>query len=55
MAPSSFLITVARQNCSPREPNHGAKFWALTNKLCQDTKEAKNWLRINGSFLHRYY
>jgi len=56
MAPEFvFDYVVAHEIAHLEEPNHGAKFWALTNKLCQDTKEAKNWLRINGSFLHRYY
>ena len=56
MAPEFvFDYVVAHEIAHLKEPNHGAKFWALTHKLCQDTKEAKNWLRINGSLLHRYY
>lgn len=34
------------------EMNHGPKFWALCEKLCPGTKEAKSWLKRNGSGLH---
>lgn len=34
------------------EMNHGPKFWALCEKLCPHTEEAKSWLKRHGSKLH---
>ncbi len=34
------------------EMNHSADFWALCEKLCPATDEAKMWLKANGSALH---
>jgi predicted metal-dependent hydrolase len=34
------------------EMNHGPRFWALCEKLCPGTKEAKAWLKRHGSGLH---
>jgi predicted metal-dependent hydrolase len=34
------------------EMNHGPRFWALCEKLCPGTKDAKTWLKRHGSALH---
>ena len=34
------------------EMNHGPHFWALCEKLCPKTEEARAWLKTEGSFLH---
>lgn len=34
------------------EMNHGPRFWALCERLCPATKEAKAWLKQHGSALH---
>lgn len=34
------------------EMNHGPRFWALCEKLCPKTPQARQWLKVEGSFLH---
>ncbi|TNB49767.1 M48 family metallopeptidase [Martelella lutilitoris] len=34
------------------EMNHGPRFWALCERLCPRTPEARKWLKNEGSFLH---
>jgi predicted metal-dependent hydrolase len=34
------------------EMNHSDKFWAICEKLCPQTLEAKHWLKRNGAMLH---
>jgi len=34
------------------EMNHGSQFWALCEKLCQDAKRYRAWLKRNGQVLH---
>jgi predicted metal-dependent hydrolase len=34
------------------EMNHSPKFWAICEKLCNQTLEAKHWLKRNGAMLH---
>lgn len=34
------------------EMNHEPQFWAVCENLCPHTKEAKSWLKKNGSLLH---
>ncbi|MET3598158.1 M48 family metallopeptidase [Martelella mangrovi] len=34
------------------EMNHGPRFWALCEKLCPQTPQARQWLKNEGSFLH---
>lgn len=34
------------------EMNHSDRFWALCERLCPDTDNAKRWLKRNGSVLH---
>lgn len=34
------------------EMNHGPRFWALCEKLCPGTKDARAWLKRHGSALH---
>ena len=36
------------------EMNHGPRFWKLVAKCVPRLEEAKNWLRHEGSDLHRY-
>jgi hypothetical protein len=34
------------------EMNHSEKFWAICEKLCPQSLEAKHWLKRNGALLH---
>lgn len=34
------------------EMNHGPRFWALCEKLCPKTDDARHWLKENGTILH---
>ena len=34
--------------------NHSARFWKLTNSLCEDTGKAEAWLKAQGAGLHRF-
>lgn len=34
--------------------NHGKRFWALCEKLCEDYDTGKTWMRANGNELTRY-
>jgi predicted metal-dependent hydrolase len=36
------------------EMNHSARFWRLVQRLCPDHQQAKVWLDVHGSDLHRY-
>jgi predicted metal-dependent hydrolase len=55
MAPAVILDYVAAHEvCHLAEMNHGPRFWALVEKTCPKTEEAKNWLNIYGLDLHRY-
>ena len=37
-----------------KELNHGDRFWALVDTLCDDVGQARGWLRAHGAELHRY-
>lgn len=55
MAPSHVLDYVAAHEVAHlREMNHGPRFWRLVERLVGDSTEAQDWLRENGSHLHRY-
>jgi predicted metal-dependent hydrolase len=57
MAPNSVLNYVcAHEVAHLREMNHGPRFWKLVDRLVGDTEAqaAQDWLRQNGSELHRY-
>ena len=34
------------------EMNHSPKFWAICEQLCNQSLEAKHWLKRNGAMLH---
>ncbi len=36
------------------EMNHSRRFWRLVERICPNTKRAKNWLDAHGPDLHRY-
>jgi predicted metal-dependent hydrolase len=36
------------------EMNHGARFWTLVAECVPQLEEAKQWLRLEGTDLHRY-
>jgi predicted metal-dependent hydrolase len=53
MAPEKVIDYLAAHEVAHlREMNHGPKFWALCEKLCPHTQEAKDWLKRHGSKLH---
>lgn len=54
MAPPFVLDYVAAHEVAHlREMNHSARFWAICERLCPRTNEAKAWLNENGAGLHR--
>lgn len=55
LAPTEVLDYVAAHEVAHlAEMNHGPNFWALVDQTLPTYKTAKNWLRENGSDLHRY-
>ena len=55
MAPSFVLDYVAAHEVAHlAEMNHGSRFWALVARTMPRTEEAKRWLQVSGSDLHRY-
>jgi len=55
MAPDWVLdYVVAHEIAHLKHMNHGARFWAVVDKLVGDAERAKRWLRAHGSGLHRY-
>lgn len=53
MAPEKVIDYLAAHEVAHlKEMNHGPKFWALCEKLCPHTDEAKDWLKRHGSALH---
>lgn len=55
LAPVPVLdYVVAHEVAHLAEPNHGARFWAHVERLCDDPEAARAWLRQNGAALHRY-
>jgi predicted metal-dependent hydrolase len=36
------------------EMNHSRRFWRLLNRLCPNMRQAKIWLDVHGTNLHRY-
>lgn len=54
MAPAEVLDYVAAHEAVHLvEMNHSADFWALVARLCPDYARHRDWLRVNGSELHR--
>jgi predicted metal-dependent hydrolase len=55
MAPSTVLDYVAAHEVAHlREMNHGTRFWRHVERLVGDSQASQDWLRENGSQLHRY-
>ncbi|KAB2911704.1 MAG: M48 family metallopeptidase [Hyphomicrobiaceae bacterium] len=55
MAPPHVLDYVAAHEVAHLiEMNHGARFWKLVAKCVPDLEAAKDWLRTEGTDLHRY-
>ncbi|MEC9369026.1 MAG: SprT family zinc-dependent metalloprotease [Pseudomonadota bacterium] len=55
LAPSYVLDYVtAHEVAHLREMNHEPRFWALVRRAFPGMERAKQWLRRNGSSLHRY-
>ncbi|MBB4186655.1 M48 family metallopeptidase [Sinorhizobium terangae] len=53
MAPPKVIAYLAAHEVAHlQEMNHGPDFWALCEKLCPDTRDAKHWLKRNGTMLH---
>jgi predicted metal-dependent hydrolase len=53
LAPGFVLDYVAAHEVAHlREMNHGPRFWRLVLTHCAKTREAKQWLKINGHKLH---
>ena len=55
LAPSLILDYVAAHEVAHlQEMNHGPNFWALVRKTFPRMEEAKSWLLLYGTDLHRY-
>lgn len=55
LAPSFVLDYVAAHEVAHLvEMNHGARFWKLVAACVPDFEEAKDWLRQEGTELHRF-
>lgn len=55
MAPEPVLdYVVAHEVAHLRELNHGRRFWALVERLCERPDWSRRWLVENGVQLHRY-
>jgi predicted metal-dependent hydrolase len=53
MAPPHVIDYLAAHEVAHlTEMNHGPRFWALCERLCPGTREAKAWLKRHGSALH---
>lgn len=53
MAPSYVIDYLAAHEVAHlAEMNHSPKFWAICEKLCPQSLEAKHWLKRNGAMLH---
>lgn len=53
MAPPEVIDYLAAHEVAHlKEMNHGPKFWALCEKLCPGTEQARSWLKKHGSELH---
>lgn len=53
MAPPKVIAYLAAHEVAHlEEMNHGPSFWALCEKLCPETRDAKHWLKRNGTMLH---
>ncbi len=53
MAPPDVIDYLAAHEVAHlKEMNHGPKFWALCEKLCPGTEDARAWLKKHGSSLH---
>ena len=53
MAPPEVIDYLAAHEVAHlTEMNHGPRFWALCERLCPGTREAKAWLKRHGSALH---
>lgn len=55
LAPEPVLTyVVAHEVAHLVELNHSHRFWAVVRSLVGDAREARGWLKANGSALHRY-
>lgn len=55
LAPPFVLDYVAAHEVAHlKEMNHSSRFWRLVKLLVSDPNRAQDWLRENGSILHRY-
>lgn len=55
MAPKEVQAYVAaHEACHLIEMNHSDAYWALVARIFPDYKARRNWLRKNGTLLHRY-
>jgi predicted metal-dependent hydrolase len=53
MAPPYVIDYLAAHEVAHlREMNHGPDFWTLCETLCPRTKDARHWLKRNGTLLH---
>jgi predicted metal-dependent hydrolase len=54
-APEHVLhYVVAHEVAHLREMNHGRRFWAVVQRLCEDSSSSRAWLRRHAAELHRY-
>ena len=52
-APPKVIAYLAAHEVAPlQDMNHGPRVWALCESLCPETKDARHWLKRNGTMLH---
>jgi predicted metal-dependent hydrolase len=55
LAPEWVLdYVIAHEVAHLVEMNHGPRFWRLVERLYPDSLRPREWLRRNGTRLHRY-
>lgn len=55
MAPPFVLNYLAAHEVAHlKHMNHSKRFWALTERLCPDVKQAEAWLQFHGPGLYKY-
>ena len=55
MAPHNILdYVVAHEAAHLIQMNHSKQFWCIVGQLTENVEQARGWLKIHGSGLHRY-
>jgi len=55
MAPHNILdYVVAHEAAHLMQMNHSSQFWSIVGQLTENVGQARDWLKLHGSGLHRY-